>query len=388
MPDKVNIKDYDFSDIEHKFDPDFYYGTVKKNVGRFLFWIFGKDKPGFTGTEKLKQLNKNAVKIFLSNHNSHVDYLIGLYLLHSIGENPPAIAAGDNLYVNLGGKLNFKKILPKCKCIKIHRSFINKEAKKKSTERLKAYYAKLFLEEDSLFVFPGKGRSYSGESIPFGIAPIRLIIDAGEMANKDLHFIPVQISQEKILEAKILPRLTKYKEKKNILNKLRYYLNDWPHILVTALKHAIGIYPKTYGSFNLGEPISLHKYKKEYGQLDPKIHLPSYIQKKSEDLQEIYSTQLIAYILNTEGKNPLDKKKLLDKTRKYLTELNNRNAKISCLYGKDPNHIFLRASKILGCLKERKGQIFVLNSKLVQYYSNLIQHKFSAKKEVMPNPDY
>jgi len=386
MSDKVSIKDYDFSDIEHKFDPDFYYSTVKKNVGRFLFWIFGKDEPRFTGTEKLKQLNKNAVKIFLSNHNSHIDYLIGLYLLHLIGEKPPAIAAGDNLYVNLGGKLNFKKILPKCKCIKIHRSFINKEAKRESTERLKAYYTKLFLEEDSLFVFPGKGRSYSGESIPFRIAPIRLIMEAGEMANKDLHFIPVQISQEKILEAKNLPRLTKHKGEKNILNKLGYYLNDWPYIFVTALKHAIGIYPKTYGSFNLGEPISLHKYKKQYGQLDPKIHLPSYIQKKSEDLQEIYSTQLISYILNTEGKNPLDKQKLLDKTREYIIELNNRDAKISFLQGKEPEQIFMRASLILGCLKERKGQIFVLNSKLIQYYSNMIQHKFAMKEEGIHKP--
>src|ERR671914_3108502 len=95
--------------------------------------------------------------IYISNHKSHLDYLVEPLVLDDNHIRPPVIAAGINLF---GGPLGL-----------IHRHVtgaipIRRNAKDPAyLVTLKAYVAELLRKHDLLF-FPEGGRSYSGEMKP------------------------------------------------------------------------------------------------------------------------------------------------------------------------------------------------------------------------------
>ena len=92
--------------------------------------------------------------IYISNHKSHLDYLVEPLVLDDNGVRPPVIAAGINLF---GGPLGL-----------IHRHVTGAIPIRRNTKdpaylvTLKAYVAELLRRHDLLFYIEG-GRSYSGE---------------------------------------------------------------------------------------------------------------------------------------------------------------------------------------------------------------------------------
>src|ERR671910_2694413 len=92
--------------------------------------------------------------IYISNHRSHLDYLVEPLVLDDNGIRPPVIAAGINLF---GGPLGL-----------IHRHVTGAIPIRRNTKdpayliTLKAYVAELLRRHDLLF-YPEGGRSYSGE---------------------------------------------------------------------------------------------------------------------------------------------------------------------------------------------------------------------------------
>src|ERR671912_2495874 len=92
--------------------------------------------------------------LYISNHKSHLDYLVEPLVLDDSGIRPPVIAAGINLF---GGPLGL-----------IHRHVtgaipIRRNAKDPAyLVTLKAYVAEVLRRHDLLF-YPEGGRSYSGE---------------------------------------------------------------------------------------------------------------------------------------------------------------------------------------------------------------------------------
>jgi glycerol-3-phosphate O-acyltransferase len=92
--------------------------------------------------------------IYISNHKSHLDYLVEPLVLDDNGVRPPVIAAGINLF---GGPLGL-----------IHRHVTGAIPIRRNTKdpaylvTLKAYVSELLNRHDLLFYIEG-GRSYSGE---------------------------------------------------------------------------------------------------------------------------------------------------------------------------------------------------------------------------------
>src|ERR671927_952057 len=92
--------------------------------------------------------------IYISNHKSHLDYLVEPLVLDDNGIRPPVIAAGINLF---GGPLGL-----------IHRHVTGAIPIRRNTKdpaylvTLKAYVAEILKKHD-LFFYPEGGRSYSGE---------------------------------------------------------------------------------------------------------------------------------------------------------------------------------------------------------------------------------
>jgi len=132
--------------------------------------------------------------LYISNHRSHLDYLVEPLILDDNGIRPPVIAAGINLF---GGPLGL-----------IHRHVtgaipIRRGAKDPAyLVTLKAYIAETLKRHDLMFYLEG-GRSYSGELK----SPKTGILNASVQSERgDLVIVPVAIAYDLVLEDKILSR--------------------------------------------------------------------------------------------------------------------------------------------------------------------------------------
>jgi len=133
--------------------------------------------------------------IYISNHKSHLDYLVEPLALEDHKIRPPVIAAGINLF---GGPLGL-----------LHRHVtgaipVRRDAKDPAyLVTLKAYVSELLQRRDLLFYLEG-GRSYSGEmkSPKTGLLHAALQADNRE----EIAIVPAAVSYDVVLEDGILAR--------------------------------------------------------------------------------------------------------------------------------------------------------------------------------------
>src|SRR6476469_2574208 len=132
--------------------------------------------------------------VYVSNHRSHIDYLVQPLVLDDNGIRPPLIAAGINLF---GGPLGL-----------IQRYVTGAIPIRRNTKdpayliTLKAYVAEVLKKQD-LFFYPEGGRSYSGElkSFKTGLIHAALTTDC-----PNLVIMPNAIAYDLVLEDHILAR--------------------------------------------------------------------------------------------------------------------------------------------------------------------------------------
>ena len=130
--------------------------------------------------------------IYISNHKSHLDYLIEPLVLDDNGVRPPVIAAGINLF---GGPLGL-----------LHRHVTGAIPIRRNTKdpaylvTLKAYVAELLQRHDLMFYIEG-GRSYSGEMK----APKTGLLHAAMQSGRtDVVVLPMAIAYDLVLEDHVL----------------------------------------------------------------------------------------------------------------------------------------------------------------------------------------
>src|SRR5690242_7540129 len=146
------------------------------------------------GVEIADALAARGRTIYISNHKSHLDYLVEPLALDENGIRPPIIAAGINLF---GGPLGL-----------LHRHVTGAMPVRRNTKdpvylvTLKAYVAELLRRHD-LFFYPEGGRSYSGEiKVPkTGLLHAALQADVPKMA-----IIPTAVAYDLVLEDHVLAR--------------------------------------------------------------------------------------------------------------------------------------------------------------------------------------
>src|SRR6201988_2964571 len=146
--------------------------------------------------------------IYISNHKSHLDYLVEPLVIDDNGIRPPVIAAGINLF---GGPLGL-----------IHRHVtgaipIRRNAKDPAyLVTLKAYVGELLKKHD-LFFYPEGGRSYSGELKPAKTGLIHAALTAGR---RDLVIVPTAIAYDLALEDHVLARQRVKKQQRPFTREL------------------------------------------------------------------------------------------------------------------------------------------------------------------------
>ncbi|HTU99290.1 MAG TPA: 1-acyl-sn-glycerol-3-phosphate acyltransferase [Luteitalea sp.] len=184
------------------------------------------------GLPHLRKALDTGRVVYVSNHKSHLDYLIELLILEDHELRPPIIAAGINLFGGALGLLH-KHVTG---AIPIRRGA--RDAAYLVT--LKAFVAEL-LETHDLFFYPEGGRSYSGELKTAKTGLFNAVVLAEVPV---LHIVPVAIAYDLVLEDKILaPQVTKSRQ--------RPFTRELAEMVGTA----VGYQSRAFVSF--GAPVTL-----------------------------------------------------------------------------------------------------------------------------------
>ena len=173
--------------------------------------------------------------IYISDHKSHLDYLVEPLVLDDNGIRPPVIAAGINLF---GGPLGL-----------IHRHVTGAIPIRRNTKdpaylvTLKAYVAEILGRHDLLFYIEG-GRSYSGELK----APKTGLLHAALTADRSASVIvPMAVSYDLVLEDRILAH-------QGTKRRTRPFGRE----VAEMVRYAVGYQSRSFVAF--GEPIQLKGY--------------------------------------------------------------------------------------------------------------------------------
>src|SRR6476619_864474 len=132
--------------------------------------------------------------VYVSNHKSHLDYLVEPLVLDDNGIRPPLIAAGINLF---GGALGL-----------LHRHVTGAIPIRRNSKdplylvTLRAYIGEILKRRDLLYYAEG-GRSYTGELK----APKTGLLQAALAAERqELSVVPMAVAYDLVLEDRILSR--------------------------------------------------------------------------------------------------------------------------------------------------------------------------------------
>src|SRR5687768_8655293 len=170
--------------------------------------------------------------IYVSNHKSHLDYLVEPLVLDDNGIRPPVTAAGINLF---GGPLGL-----------LHRHVTGAIPIRRNTKdpaylvTLKAYVAEIIKKHDLLF-YPEGGRSYSGELKPTRIGLIHAALTA---ERRDLVIIPTAIAYDLVLEDHILAR-------QRVKKRQRPFTRE----LAEMVRYAVGYRSRAFVTFGAPMPV-------------------------------------------------------------------------------------------------------------------------------------
>jgi glycerol-3-phosphate O-acyltransferase len=182
-----------------------------------------------------QEATRTGRAIYISNHKSHLDYLVEPLILDDNGVRPPVIAAGINLF---GGPLGL-----------IHRHVTGAIPIRRNTKdpaylvTLKAYVSELLNRHDLLFYIEG-GRSYSGELK----APKTGLLHAALQARRpDSVIVPMAVAYDLVLEDRILAhQVTKRRSR------------PFAREVAEMVRYAVGYQSRAFVTF--GTPIPLSGY--------------------------------------------------------------------------------------------------------------------------------
>jgi glycerol-3-phosphate O-acyltransferase len=176
--------------------------------------------------------SKRGRIVYVSNHKSHLDYLIEPLVLDDNGLRPPVTAAGINLF---GGAFGL-----------LHRHVTGAMPLRRNNKdplylvTLRAYVAELLKRRDLLYYAEG-GRSYSGELKPFKTGLFQAALAADRSA---LSIVPMAVAYDLTLEDRLIAR-----------QAIRKRSRPFTQELAEMARHAIGYQSRAFVTF--GEAIPL-----------------------------------------------------------------------------------------------------------------------------------
>jgi len=185
--------------------------------------------------EIAQSATRNGRVIYISNHRSHLDYLVEPLVLDDNGVRPPVIAAGINLF---GGPLGL-----------LHRHVTGAIPIRRNTKdpaylvTLKAYVSELLNRHDLLFYIEG-GRSYSGELK----TPKTGLLHASLQANRtDSVIVPLAVAYDLVLEDRILAHQATKRRSRPFAREV-----------AEMVRYAVGYQARAFVTFGTPIPLTGH----------------------------------------------------------------------------------------------------------------------------------
>ncbi len=171
---------------------------IVKAVGVGLRWAFNRIYRGIefepSDVDRLRRASRDGAVILLPSHKSHIDYLVMSYFFYERNLMVPLIAAGDNL--------NFQPVGPifrRCGAFFIRRSF---KGDRLYAAVVDAYIRRLIRDGFPIEVFMEGGRSRTGKLLEPKLGLLNMIVDAAlAVPSQKVHFVPVSIGYERVVEA-------------------------------------------------------------------------------------------------------------------------------------------------------------------------------------------
>ena len=290
-----------------------------------------------------QQATTNGRVIYISNHKSHLDYLLEPLILDDNGIRPPVIAAGINLF---GGPMGL-----------IHRHVtgaipIRRNAKDPAyLVTLKAYVAELLQRHDLLFYIEG-GRSYSGELK----SPKTGLLHAALEANAGAVVIPMAVAYDVVLEDHILAHQAAKRRQRPFAREI-----------AEMVRYAVGYQSRAFVTF--GAPISLEGYDTE--SRSAVMALAHHIRETIGRLHKVLPTAVLAAAL----KPSITRRELEARAEAIVETVRAAGANMGVMSGRqaiEEGAEPLAARNIIHV--ERGGRFRVRERTVLRYYARTLQH--------------
>jgi glycerol-3-phosphate O-acyltransferase len=282
--------------------------------------------------------------IYISNHKSHLDYLVEPLVIDDNGIRPPVIAAGINLF---GGPLGL-----------IHRHVtgaipIRRNAKDPAyLVTLKAYVAELLQRHDLLFYIEG-GRSYTGELK----SPKTGLLHAAVQAERaDSSIVPLAVSYDLVLEDHILAHQGSKRRQRPFAREV-----------AEMVRFAVGYQSRAFVTF--GAPISLDGYDPESRR--DVMTLAHQIRDSIGRLYKVLPTAVVAAAMRPS----ITRRELESRADELIETLQTAGANLGVDDGRqavEEGIEPLAARNII--FVERGGRVRVRERTVLRYYARTLQH--------------
>ena len=282
--------------------------------------------------------------IYISNHKSHLDYLVEPLVLDDNGVRPPVIAAGINLF---GGPLGL-----------IHRHVTGAIPIRRNTKdpaylvTLKAYVSELLNRHDLLFYIEG-GRSYSGE---LKTPKTGLLHAAIQTRRGDSVIVPVAVAYDLVLEDRILAHQATKRRSRPFAREV-----------AEMVRYAVGYQSRAFVTF--GTPIQLGGYDPDSRR--EVMALAHLIRDTIGKLYKVLPTAVVAAAMRPSiGRRELEARAdaIVESLASVGANLAVGSGRQAVEEGTDP----LAARNII--YVERGGRFRVRERTVLRYYARTLEH--------------
>jgi len=291
-----------------------------------------------------QQATRAGRVIYVSNHKSHLDYLVEPLVLDDNGIRPPVTAAGINLF---GGPLGL-----------LHRHVTGAIPIRRNTKdpaylvTLKAYVAELLQRSDLLFYIEG-GRSYSGElkTPKTGLLHAALQADVPSAA-----VVPLAVSYDLVLEDHILSHQATNRRARPFSREV-----------AEMVRYAVGYQSRAFVTF--GRPIPLDGHDPESRR--DVMALGHHIRDTIGVLYKVLPTAIVAAAMRPST----TRRDLESRADALIDAMRQANANLAVHSGRDAVEAGAPMLADRGIIHvERGGRFRVRERTVMRYYARTIQH--------------
>lgn len=314
-----------------------------------LYPILRKVERIYEHGERARAATAHGHVVWVSNHKSHLDYLVQPLALDDTGIRPPLIAAGINLFNGAMGLLH-RHVTG---AIPIRRN--SKDPAYLST--LRAYVAEVLKRHDVLYYAEG-GRSYSGEMK----APKTGLLQAALAADRSkLSIVPMSVSYDIVLEDRILATQA-------VKKRSRAFTVE----VAEMVRYAVGFRTRAFVTF--GHAIPLSEYDPESRR--DLVSLAHRIQGEIGLLYKVLPTALVAAAVRPQ----MTRTELASRIDDLVGKLKDKKANLAVKNGRQAVEEGVEALTERGVLVSERQHLRIRDRIVLRYYARTIEHLVPTRK--------